>query len=40
MTTDLVKDPLKLTDGVLYVPKGIGIGVEVNEEAIKNYQIT
>lgn len=39
MTTDLVKAPLKLSSGVLHVPKEIGIGVEVNEEAIKNYLI-
>lgn len=37
MTTDLVKNPLQLTDGLLQVPEGIGIGVEVNEEAIKHY---
>lgn len=39
MTADLVKNPLQLTDGVLQVPEGIGIGVEVNEEAIKHYLI-
>jgi len=37
MTTDLVKNPLTLKDGLLQVPDGIGIGVEVNEEAIKHY---
>jgi L-alanine-DL-glutamate epimerase-like enolase superfamily enzyme len=37
MATDLLKNPLKLTEGLLQVPEGIGIGVEVNEEAIKNY---
>jgi D-galactarolactone cycloisomerase len=39
MATDLLKNPLRLTDGLLQVPDGIGIGVEVNEEAIKNYLI-
>ncbi|MEI7670967.1 MAG: mandelate racemase/muconate lactonizing enzyme family protein [Deltaproteobacteria bacterium] len=39
MATDLLKNPLQLTDGVLPVPKGVGIGVEVNEEAIKHYLI-
>jgi D-galactarolactone cycloisomerase len=37
MATDLLKNPLRLTDGLLPVPEGIGIGVEVNEEAIKHY---
>jgi D-galactarolactone cycloisomerase len=37
MATDLLKNPLRLTEGLLQVPEGIGIGVEVNEEAIKNY---
>ncbi len=39
MATDLVKNPLTLKDGLLQVPEGIGIGVEVNEEALKNYLI-
>jgi len=39
MATDLVKDPLRLSDGILPVPTAAGIGVEVNEEAIKNYLI-
>jgi len=37
MAKDLVKEPLVPTNGLLQVPDGIGIGVEVNEEAIKNY---
>lgn len=37
MATELLKNPLQLTEGLLPVPSGIGIGVEVNEEAIKNY---
>lgn len=36
MATDLLKNPLRLMEGLLPVPEGIGIGVEVNEEAIKN----
>jgi L-alanine-DL-glutamate epimerase-like enolase superfamily enzyme len=28
---------LKPADGLLQVPEGMGIGVEVNEEAIKSY---
>jgi D-galactarolactone cycloisomerase len=39
MATDLLKNPLRLTEGLLHVPDGIGIGVEVNEEAIKHYLI-
>ena len=37
MTLDLVKNPLQLIDGLVPVPEGVGIGVEVNEEAIKHY---
>ncbi len=37
MATNLVNNPLTLTDGLLRVSEGIGIGVEVNEEAIKHY---
>jgi len=37
MATDLLKNPLQLQEGLLPVPDGIGIGVEVNEEAIKTY---
>lgn len=39
MTTDIVFNPLTLKDGLLQVPEGIGIGVEVNEEAIGKYLI-
>jgi L-alanine-DL-glutamate epimerase-like enolase superfamily enzyme len=41
MATDLLKNSnsLQLTDGVFPVPKGVGIGVEVDEEAIKHYLI-
>jgi D-galactarolactone cycloisomerase len=37
MANDLVQKPLEPVEGLLRVPEGIGIGVEVNEEAIKNY---
>jgi L-alanine-DL-glutamate epimerase-like enolase superfamily enzyme len=37
MAKDLVKNPLEPANGLLQVPDGIGIGVEVNEEAIKSY---
>ena len=39
MTTDVVHNPLTLKDGLLQVPEGVGIGVDVNEEAIKKYLI-
>lgn len=39
MATDLVTNPLQLTDGVLHVPKGIGIGVDVNEDALPKYRV-
>lgn len=37
MAADLLKKPLQLQEGLLPVPDGIGIGVEVNEEAIGTY---
>jgi L-alanine-DL-glutamate epimerase-like enolase superfamily enzyme len=35
----LIKDPLKLVDGYVAVPDSPGLGVEVSEEAIKQYRI-
>ena len=34
---DLVKEPLKLEDGHLIVPDTPGIGIELNEEALKHH---
>jgi L-alanine-DL-glutamate epimerase-like enolase superfamily enzyme len=39
LSRELVRDPLRMTDGYLRVPEGPGLGVEVNEEAIQKYRI-
>jgi len=39
LSRELVCDPLRMTDGFLRVPEGPGLGVEVNEEAIRKYRI-
>src|SRR5262249_39085836 len=39
LSRELVRDPLRMTDGFLRVPEGPGLGVEVNEEAIQKYRI-
>lgn len=39
LSRSLVKEPLKLKDGYLDVPEGPGLGVEVDEEAIRKYRI-
>lgn len=39
LSRELVRDPLRMTDGFLRVPEGPGLGVEVNEEAIRKYRI-
>ena len=37
MIKDILMEPLKLTNGVLNVTDKVGLGVEINEEAIKHY---
>lgn len=39
LSRELVREPLRMTDGWLAVPEGPGLGVEVNEEAIRKYRI-
>ena len=39
LSRELVCEPLRMTDGWLSVPEGPGLGVEVNEEAIRKYRI-
>ena len=39
LSRELVREPLRMTDGWLSVPEGPGLGVEVNEEAIRKYRI-
>jgi L-alanine-DL-glutamate epimerase-like enolase superfamily enzyme len=39
LSRELVRDPLRMTDGFLWVPPGPGLGVEVNEETIRKYRI-
>jgi D-galactarolactone cycloisomerase len=40
MARDILKEPLTLENGVFKVTDIVGLGVEVNEEAIKHYLIT
>jgi L-alanine-DL-glutamate epimerase-like enolase superfamily enzyme len=35
----LVRDPLRLADGYLKVPEAPGLGVDVNEEAVRQYRV-
>ena len=35
----ILKTPLKIEDGYLYVPDGAGLGIEVDEEALMKYRI-
>jgi galactonate dehydratase len=37
--SDLLVEPLKLVDGYLIVPEGPGLGVELNEAALKNHPV-
>ena len=39
LSREMVKEPLRMTDGYLDVPDGPGLGVEVNEEVISKYRI-
>ena len=39
LSRELVREPLRMTGGWLSVPEGPGLGVEVNEEAIRKYRI-
>jgi L-rhamnonate dehydratase len=39
MSRELVKEPLRMTDGYLPVPEGPGLGVEVNDAVIERYRI-
>jgi L-rhamnonate dehydratase len=39
LSRELVRDPLKMVDGYLAVPQGPGLGVEVNEDVIRQYRI-
>ena len=36
---DIIKKPFKVKDGYLEVPKKLGLGVELDEEKVKKYQI-
>jgi len=35
----LTRTPLKLVDGMLAVPQGPGLGVEVNVETVNRYRV-
>ncbi len=37
---DVAKEPFALTDGALVVPTGPGLGIEVDEEKVRKYQLT
>lgn len=39
LSRDLTRNPLKLEAGMLRVPQGPGLGVEVNEETIERYRV-
>ncbi len=39
LSRELVREPLRMTGGWLSVPEGPGLGVEVNEEAVRKYRI-
>jgi galactonate dehydratase len=35
--SELLKQPLQLEEGYLVVPQGPGLGIELNEDAIRRY---
>jgi D-galactarolactone cycloisomerase len=39
MALKILKNPIKIENGVVKVPTGVGLGVEVNEEAIEEFLI-
>lgn len=40
MMTELVHDPVAIVDGRAQVPKGPGLGVELDEDAVRRYEVT
>lgn len=36
---DVVRDPLTVSDGVLRVPQGPGLGVDIDEDAVAHYRV-
>ena len=39
LTPFILKAPVEIRNGVVKVPEGIGLGVEVNEEAIDEFLV-
>jgi L-alanine-DL-glutamate epimerase-like enolase superfamily enzyme len=39
LAEDLVKHPLPLGDGMVALPTGPGLGVEVDEEAVERFKV-
>jgi hypothetical protein len=37
LAQDILKQPLSITDGVLAVPEGPGLGIDVDESVIEKY---
>jgi muconate cycloisomerase len=40
MTDDLIKAPLKVEDGDIFVPDGPGLGIEVDWDAVERFKIS
>jgi L-alanine-DL-glutamate epimerase-like enolase superfamily enzyme len=38
MTDDLLTEPLRIRDGVLTVPPGVGLGIEVDPDKLDRYR--
>ena len=40
LRTELIEEPIQLaTDGMLEVPRSLGLGVTLNEEAVRKYRV-
>ena len=35
----IAREPLKLVDGYLHVPMGPGLGIEIDEEKLRQYEV-
>jgi L-alanine-DL-glutamate epimerase-like enolase superfamily enzyme len=39
LVEDVIVNPLKLSSGHAYVPGGVGLGIEVDEQRVRRYTI-
>ena len=39
LATDIVKEPLRIHDGMIDIPEGDGLGMELDEDKLKLYRV-